>query len=156
MGSNFEGLMVDVVLREYRPGDWVAMYALDVECFQPAFRFSRRAMHTFAEAPGAIIVLAEANDVLAGFCIVQIENQIGYVVTLDVATAWRRDGLAHRLMAGIETRVQTAGIMAMALHVHTRNTAAVRFYEGIGYTRTGRAEGFYGRGLDAFMYVKNF
>jgi ribosomal protein S18 acetylase RimI-like enzyme len=44
----------------------------------------------------------------------------------------------------------------MALHVYTANTAAVRFYETIGYTRTGMAEGFYGRGLDALMYVTQF
>lgn len=148
--------MVNVTLREYRPGDWVAMYALDLECFEPAFRFSRRAMRGFAEAPGAITVLAETDDVLAGFCVAQIQGQVAYVVTLDVATAWRRQGLARRLMAEIEMRVRTAGALTMALHVYNRNTAAVRFYEWIGYTRNGIAERFYGRGLDALLYSKKF
>jgi hypothetical protein len=53
---------VDAVeLREYRPGDWEAMYALDLVCFEPAFRFSKRAMRGFAEAPGAVTVLAWAD-----------------------------------------------------------------------------------------------
>ncbi len=111
-------------------------------------------MRGFAEAPGAITILAEIDGVLAGFCIVQIEGQVGYVVTLDVATAWRRQGLARRLMAEVEMRGRTAGATAMVLHVFTGNAAAVRFYEGIGYTRTGIAERFYGRGLDALVYGK--
>jgi ribosomal-protein-alanine N-acetyltransferase len=148
--------MADVTLREYRPGDWLAMYTLDVACFEQAFRFSRRAMRGFAEAAGAITLLAESDGKLAGFCVVQIEGQVGYVVTLDVATAWRRLGLARRLMSEIEMRVRTTGALGMALHVYTENTAAVRFYETIGYTRTGMAEGFYGRGLDALMYVTQF
>lgn len=148
--------MTDVTLREYRPGDWLAMYALDAVCFEQAFRFSRRAMRGFAEAAGAITLLAESDGRLAGFCVVQIEGQVGYVVTLDVATAWRRLGLARRLMSEIEMRVRTTGAIGMALHVYTENTAAVRFYETIGYTRTGMAEGFYGRRLDALMYVSRF
>ena len=148
--------MADVTLREYRPGDWLAMYALDVVCFEQAFRFSRRAMRGFAEAAGAITLLAESDGKLAGFCVVQIEGRVGYVVTLDVATAWRRLGLARRLMSEIEMRVRTTGALGMALHVYTENTAAVRFYETIGYTRTGMAEEFYGRRLDALMYVSRF
>jgi ribosomal-protein-alanine N-acetyltransferase len=156
MADPQEGSMNDVKLREYRAGDSEAMYALDVICFEPAFRFSRRGMRRFAEARGAIAVLAESNGELAGFCIVQIEEKFGYVVTLDVAAAWRRQGLARRLMAEMETRVRTAAGTGIALHVYTGNTGAVRFYEAIGYGRLELAEGFYGRGLDALFYAKYF
>ena len=130
------------------------MYALDIACFEPPFRFSRRAMRGFAEADGAISILAEAGGGLAGFCIVQMEDQVGYVVTLDVEESWRRRGLARRLMAEAERKVCTAGGTAMALHVFPGNAGAVRFYESIGYDRLGTAEGFYGRGLDALVYGK--
>ena len=146
--------MDKVTLREYRPGDWQAMHALDLVCFEPVFQFSRGAMHRFAEAPGAIVVLAEATAELVGFCVVNMEEQTGYVVTLDVAPTWRRRGLARRLMAEAETRLRAAGGTGMALHVSTANTAAMQFYESIGYGRVGMAEGFYGRGLDALVYRK--
>jgi ribosomal-protein-alanine N-acetyltransferase len=141
-------------LREYRLGDWQAMLALDVLCFEPVFQFSRKAMRGFAEAPGAVTVLAEAEGELAGFCIVQLEQRTGYVVTLDVAPAWRRRGLAQRLMAEVESRLQRAGAVGMELHVFPGNVGAMRFYEAIGYARTGVAEGFYGQGLDALLYRK--
>jgi len=148
--------MDEVTLREYRPGDLEAMYALDVVCFEPVFRFSRRAMRGFAEAPGAIAVVAEAGEELVGFCVAELQDQTGYVVTLDVAPAWRRRGLARRLMAEVEARVRAAGGLSMNLHVFTGNAGAMQFYEGMGYGRVGMAEGFYGRGIDALVYRKKF
>jgi ribosomal-protein-alanine N-acetyltransferase len=156
MGSEFEAAMDEVTLREYKPGDWEAMYALDLACFEPAFRFSRGVMRGFAEAPGAIAVLAEAEGALFGFCVVQMEGHVGYVVTLDVASAWRRQGLARRMMEDVEAKVRAASGVGMALHVFTGNAGAMRFYESMGYGRAGRAEGFYGRGLDALVYRKRF
>jgi len=146
--------MDHINLREYRQGDLDAMYALDVECFEPAFRFSHRAMRGFAEAQGAMSVLAVSEGNLVGFCVAQMEDQVGYVVTLDVAAPWRRKGVARSLMAALEEKVSVAGGRAMALHVFTGNQAAIRLYEGIGYGRVGTTEGFYGPGRDALVYGK--
>jgi ribosomal-protein-alanine N-acetyltransferase len=147
---------MDVTLREYRAGDAEAMHALDVVCFEPAFQFSRRVMRGFAEAKGAMTLLAEAGDELVGFCVVQMEEQLGYVVTLDVAAVWRRQGLARRLMEEMETRVRAVSGVGMVLHVYKGNVGAMRFYESIGYGRVGMVEGFYGRGLDALVYRKRW
>ncbi|MGP8225533.1 MAG: GNAT family N-acetyltransferase [Terracidiphilus sp.] len=141
-------------LRNYRLGDWQAMHALDLVCFEPVFRFSRGTMRSFAEAPGAITVLAEAEGELAGFCVAQLEDRTGYIVTLDVAPAWRWRGLARRLMAEIESRLHSAGAAGMHLHVFTENAAAIRFYESIGYAPVGVAENFYAQNLHALLYRK--
>ncbi len=144
----------EVTLRDYRPGDVEAMYALDVVCFEPVYRFTKRAMRRFAEATGAVTVIADAASELAGFTIAQMEGRVGYVVTLDVAPAWRRRGLARRLMDEAENRIAASGGLAMELHVFTGNLSAIRFYETIGYTRIGLAENFYARGMDALVYSK--
>jgi ribosomal-protein-alanine N-acetyltransferase len=160
-----------ITLRDYRPSpenrDAADLYALDLECFSPPFRFSRRAMRSFAEAPGAIVLLAEARPAgssssqatqptpqFAGFCIVHREGRTAYIVTLDVAPAFRRRGLARRLMAEVETRALAAGATQMTLHVFTGNTGAMQFYESLGYNRTGRIENFYARSLHALVYGK--
>jgi ribosomal-protein-alanine N-acetyltransferase len=152
-----------VRLREYRVGDLAAMFALDVVCFAEAFRFSRRAMRGFAEAKGAAAVVAEAvgsgadgSSELVGFCVAHLEEDTGYVVTLDVAEAWRRRGLARRLMEEVEARMRAAGARGMELHVSVENAGAIGFYEGTGYARVGRVRGFYGRGGDAWVYRKEF
>jgi ribosomal-protein-alanine N-acetyltransferase len=152
--------MAEVRVREYGAADLDAMYALDCVCFAEEFRFSRRAMRAFAEARNAIALVAEDGaGGLAGFAIVHVEGpakgRYGYVVTLDVGPAWRRHGLATRLMREVERRLAGRGVAVMALHVHTGNDAAVRFYERAGYERLGVEAGFYGApGLDAFVYAK--
>jgi ribosomal-protein-alanine N-acetyltransferase len=143
-----------IALRLYRPDDLAAMVALDALCFDPVFLFGRRAMRRFAEAPGAITLLAEANNDLVGFCIVHMQQRSGYIVTLDVAPHCRRHGLARSLMREIESSAQAAGADAMELHVFTENAAAIRFYEKIGYTMSGTAKDFYASGLSAWIYRK--
>lgn len=148
--------MDQVTMRECRVGDLDAMWALDLVCFAEPFRFSRRAMRGFTEARGAAVVLAEveagAGSGLVGFAVGQREGETGYVVTLDVAPEWRRRGLARRLMAELEGKMRAAGAQRMQLHVSVENAVAVRFYEGAGYVRVGRVVGFYGRGMDAWVY----
>jgi ribosomal-protein-alanine N-acetyltransferase len=146
--------MTTITLRDYRPGDWKAMYALDLQCFAPPFRFTRRVMHRFAETRGAITLLAHAEGLLAGFCIAHIEVNVGYVVTLDVAPEHRRNGLARRLMREIEIRAQAAGAGSMALHVFPGNTAALQLYQALGYEQAEVAANFYGSSLDALVYRK--
>jgi ribosomal-protein-alanine N-acetyltransferase len=149
-----------ITLRGYQPGDWQSMYALDVECFGPPFRFSRRAMRSFAEDAHAITLLAEANTAprepaqLAGFAITHLEDRTAYIVTLDVAAAFRRRGLARLLMAETEARARTAGALETVLHVFTGNTGAIEFYESLGYSRARMAEDFYARGVHALVYRK--
>jgi [ribosomal protein S18]-alanine N-acetyltransferase len=132
------------------------MYALDVACFEPPFRFGQREMRRLAEEPNAICVLAESDGVLAAFSITHLDNPWCYLVTLDVAPEWRRRGLATRLMTDTESRARAAGAIGMGLHVYNGNGGAIRFYERLGYNRVGLDEGFYGRGLDALVYRKKW
>lgn len=145
-------------LRGLAPGDLDALHALDALCFAPPFRFTRSAMRRFATAANALVVLAEQKAELAGFCIAHVETQqratVAYVVTLDVAPAQRRRGLAARLMAELERHAAAQACTAMTLHVWVENTSAIAFYERWGYVRSHVERGFYGPGVDAWLYSK--
>ena len=153
-------------LRTYQPGDLALMYELDRVCFEPPFRFSRGSMREFAEAGNAIVRLAcepatgAEPERMVGFCIVHLERtreqRMGYVVTLDVAPGWRRRGVARALMQSTEAIAQGLGAPAVVLHVFSRNAAAIRLYEQLGYGYTRTEENFYGLGLDALLYAKTF
>jgi ribosomal-protein-alanine N-acetyltransferase len=132
------------------------MHALDMACFERPFRFTRGAMRRFAEAAKALVVMAEEDDTLAGFVVMHLERtgdeRVGYIVTLDVAAEHRRKGIARALMREAERQAVAAGCSMMALHVFVGNAAAMRFYERVGFNRSHRSRGFYGGGLDAFVY----
>ena len=150
----------DIALRKYERRDLEAIVALDAECFAPPFRFSRAAMQRFAEAENAWSVVAEAEGELSGFCIVHLEVaetvDVGYVVTIDVAEGFRRKGIGERMLAEGEAWVRRSGGVGMMLHVFVKNAGAVRFYERLGYRRVGGQRGFYGPGIDAAMYWREF
>jgi ribosomal-protein-alanine N-acetyltransferase len=149
---------VGIRLRPYRVNDLDAMHALDVECFDKPFRFSRSAMRRFAEAQKAHVVIAEDSDVLVGFVILDIENteegRFGYIVTLDVSPGHRRRGLAGQLIEQVEREAFREGCAAVVLHVFTGNEPAIRFYVGRGFLRSHGESDFYGRGIDAWVFHK--
>lgn len=111
-------------------------------------------MRAFAEAPEAVTVMAEIGRDLAGFAIAEMAEETSYVVTVDVATQWRRRGLGRRIVEELEAKSQIVGARSIMLHVFTGNGAAVALYEAMGYQRTGVARGFYGRNLDGWVYQK--
>jgi ribosomal-protein-alanine N-acetyltransferase len=149
-------------------GDVEPMVRLDEACFSAAFRFDRQSMRRFAEARGAVVVVAERalgalQDgrawALSGFVIVHLESsgteRYGYVVTIDVALELRRAGLGEQLLRRAEEQVRAAGVGRMGLHVAVDNDAAIRFYEHMGYVCVGVAKRFYSAaGTDASIYIK--
>ncbi len=145
-------------LRTGCAADIEAMYRLDLLCFDEPFRFNLATMRRFVLRRGAGVVGAEDGGLLAGFVVVYLEgvgrDKVGYVTTLDVAPERRRSGLARVLMVEAEARVRQAGGLAVVLHVFVGNIGAVGFYEQAGYERVGMEVGFYGVGMDGWVYRK--
>ncbi len=149
-------------LRAGLPGDLDALYELDTVCFEAPFRFSRGAMRRLTREPGAFTKVIESGlGALAGFLVCQVNEAPGasgsreaYVVTLDVAPAFRRQGIAGRLLEAAEREARRAGTDRITLHVWTENAAAIRFYESCGFQRLQLHADFYAPGIDGFGYSK--
>jgi ribosomal protein S18 acetylase RimI-like enzyme len=154
-------------LRAYRSGDVEAMFRLDEVCFPEPYRFDRITMREFAEARSAIVAIVEdkAKREMAGFLILHIEKArlerrevepCGYIVTIDVAPALRRTGIATEMMSYVERKARAAGVNSVALHVAIDNGGAVAFYERNGYRCLGVAPHFYREaGVDALVFSKS-
>ncbi len=148
------------VLRSYTNADLEQLVTMDAACFAAEFLFDRESMRHFAEARNALTFVAEAEDrILIGFVITHLEGRgaekRGYLVTLDVAPAHRRAGVARSLLQTTEDHASASGARRMELHVSVANEAAMRFYEKQDYRRIGLEEAFYGAaGRDAYVYRK--
>ncbi len=147
-----------ISLRDATPADIDGLYALDLLCFDAPFRFDLRSMRRYAASPGAIVIVAEIADEIAGFIIVNPARRrslhSAYITTLDVHPGHRRHGIARQLLAEAERRAAQTGATYMQLHVHTGNLPAIRFYESAGYQQAMLTPDFYAAGLDAFVYRK--
>jgi ribosomal-protein-alanine N-acetyltransferase len=143
-----------IALRDLRADDLEAAFALDQACFEPGIAYSRAEIRSFLSRPGAVALGAEADGTLEGFAIAERRGSRGHVVTIDVAATSRRRGLGRRLFTELSRRLEAAGARHIRLEVDVRNAGAIRFYEGLGFTRTRVLRGYYGRGLDGYEMVR--
>jgi ribosomal-protein-alanine N-acetyltransferase len=144
--------------RLYRPTDFPQLYAIELNCFQPPIRFSRRYMHQLIANPNSATWIAEEDQQMAAFAIVdwtrEATQTTAYIQTIEVAPAHRNRGIATQLLSRIEASANSAGAATIALHVAETNAPALHLYQAHGYQPQGREENYYYRGLHALLYAK--
>jgi ribosomal protein S18 acetylase RimI-like enzyme len=147
-----------VQYRLYREDDFTQLYAIELACFEPQFRFSRNTMRMLIADPSSATWVAEEQEQLAGFAIVfwsqPPEQPLAYIQTLEVALAHRNRGIAGKLLRLLEESAKSAGAHVIWLHVAETNAPAIRLYQAHGYSQQGREENYYTQGTAALLYAK--
>lgn len=135
--------------------DLSALLALDRACFRPGIAYSKAELQYFLLHPRSISIIAEVEDGIAGFAIVELHLEkglrVGHVITIDVAESQRRRGVGRLLMEELLGRYREAGAVFLRLEVAVDNAGAIAFYEGLGFAETGRIPGYYLGRLDALV-----
>jgi ribosomal-protein-alanine N-acetyltransferase len=149
-----------MLYRPYQPGDFTQLYAVEELCFDLPFRFDRALMRKLIANPNSATWIAEEEQKLAGFVIVDWatvpKGTVAYIQTIEVHPGSRRRGIAAELLNHAEDSARAAGATAIWLHVDVENSAAIRLYESRSYSRKGREEHFYARNRPAFVHAKSF
>lgn len=150
-----EGAMI---FRPYRPEDFDALYAIEVLCFKPPFRFGRWYMRDLLQRRNAAAWIAEEDALIVGFAIVEwTEEEVGlaaYIQTIEVAPNARSRGTGRELLARVEDSALHEGSDLIWLHVDEQNSVAQRLYEAMGYSVRDRVEDYYAQGRPALVYCK--
>ena len=95
-------------------------------------------------------------DIIAsqnGFVVWRVVGTDAEIITLGVAPAARRTGIAAAMLAIIEAESRKSGATKMILDVAENNTAARALYAGAGYKIDGRRPKYYD-GVDAILMSK--
>jgi len=145
---------VDAGLRPYNSEDVEALYQLDQECYPPGIAYSRREMKWYLRLPGADCLVAEQDGALAGFIVTEREDDLGHIITLDVAESQRRRGVGTALLAAAEARMMEAGVRRVSLETATDNSPAVAFWKKHGYRTVTILKNYYMEKLDAYEMHK--
>jgi ribosomal protein S18 acetylase RimI-like enzyme len=87
-----------------------------------------------AQDPGGLLVL-ETGGVVIGSVMVGYDGHRGWVNYLAVHPAHRARGLGRLLMAAAEDHLTASGCPKVNLLVRTSNSAALGFYQRLGYVR---------------------
>jgi ribosomal protein S18 acetylase RimI-like enzyme len=147
-----------MLYRLFHHADFAPLYAIEELCFQPPFRFSRAFMRRLTASPRCVTWIAEENEQIAGFAIVDLKASsnplTAYIQTIEVTPGQRCQGIGNELLRRIEASAREAGAQSIWLHVDTENKTAIRLYEAHDYMRRSREEHFYARHRAAFVYRK--
>lgn len=108
------------------------------EVGQP-FRFNRVALDRDSRLVGYVFCAWAGGEI--------------HVNKIAVAEAWRRRGVAHRLMAEVFGLARRVASEEIYLEVRPSNSPARLFYEGLGFREAGRRKAYYLDGEDALVMV---
>lgn len=139
------------------PADFDTLCEIDKACYEPAIAYSKREMRAYMKYPGAECIVAETDAVnphSAGFCLTALHAGVGYVITIDVLTEFRRQGVGHMLIAEAEERLAVRGARMVALETATDNVSAIAFWRKHGYRERGIHKNYYPNGRDAYAMTK--
>ena len=132
-------------LRDFRMGDFEAVYRLDQACFEPGIAYARSELRRFLSLSTAQAIVVEVGDRIVGFAVGYLSvHRLGHVVTLDVAQEHRGEGIGSALLTELLRRFAAAFVAEVKLEVDMENAAAVAFYERFGFGHKRRLPDYYG------------
>jgi len=122
------------------------LYEIEGQCFDQE-AFSKRQIAYLLTDYNTIALVAKVDNDIAGFIIsqVEIENDTlcGHIITVNVASTYRRKGIASKMLGETEEILREKGITECYLEVREDNSAALKLYKSNGYLRIGRLEKYY-------------
>lgn len=101
---------------------------------------------------GTNVIVARAQNQLAGFAIMEYKRDEAHLVLLAVEPSQRRIGIASNLIAWLESSAVTAGIGIIHLEVRRHNLAARALYRKLGYNEVRVMHGWY-RGVEDGVWL---
>ena len=80
---------------------------------------------------------------LAGYVGVHLVVDEGYIDNVAVFPAWRRRGVATRLLGRLCAHARREKLQFLTLEVREGNLPAIAFYQKLGFAQVGRRPRFY-------------
>lgn len=155
----------EFTIREFRRGDFNALWEIDQRCFPPGISYSPMELLTYMRRLRSFTLVAEESGAQTGmagegrpvgFIVGEAgRRQAGHIITIDVLEETRRSGLGSQLLRAAEERLRAAGCRAVFLETAVDNAAALAFYKRHQYFLVKTLPRYYSNGVDAVMMKKD-
>jgi ribosomal protein S18 acetylase RimI-like enzyme len=131
-----DGAVEEVGIREMTLDDYDAVTRLWAEAglpYRPLGRDRPDKIRVEMERGTAVFLVAEADDQLVGVVLGTHDGRRGWINRLAVAPAYRRHGIAGRLVREVQRRVEAMGIDIVAALIESDNDASLEFFRAMDY-----------------------
>jgi [ribosomal protein S18]-alanine N-acetyltransferase len=154
---------VRFTVRDYRPADFDAIWAIDQSCFAPGIAYTPYELRTYIQRTGAFTLVAEAQaevgapgSQVLGFVVAEANRRgIGHVITIDVRAQARRYRVGSTLLDDAEQRLRVQKCQVVRLETAVDNLSALHFYKRHGYDVIKIIPHYYSDGVDALLLEKD-
>ena len=129
-----------------------AIAALEATCF--SMPWSENAiLHEVKNPISCWLVAVENGEVLG-----DIGSQFGYgeadMMNLAVVPQFRKQGIGQQLVAELIEHLDKLDVKSLTLEVRQSNTAAVKFYEKMGFQQVGLRPNYYQKPKEAALILR--
>ena len=140
-----------ITIRSPRPGDLEAVIAMEAASFSDPWADDALEQELTPDRLRLPLV-AELEGRLMGYLMAwKIVDQL-HILNIASDPEFRRRGVGTALLAAAAVMAQEMGLTDITLEVRQSNAAARSFYQGHGFTTTGRRPGYYAdNGEDAII-----
>src|SRR2546428_572569 len=128
--------LVPFTIRDYRPDDFERLWEIDQVCFPPGVSYSRFELGIYVSRRNAFTLIAQAGDPddvdqkILGFLVAEAgRRRVGHIITIDVLSEARKQGLGSSLLETAEKRMHSASCRSIYLETAVDNAAAIAFYK---------------------------
>jgi ribosomal protein S18 acetylase RimI-like enzyme len=134
-----------LIVRTALPDDFECIVELEHACFEGDLAYSRRQLQYLVFNANSIVLVETVKEVIRGFLIVlyRTGSSVAGIETVNVDPAYRKRGVAARLLAAAEEDIRKKGAKKIRLEVSTANHAAIALYEHAGFKKIGLLKNYY-------------
>lgn len=94
------------------------------------------------------------SETIVGYGGIALGHESADLHTVAVVEAFRRTGIARRLMARLENWAKQNGARQILLEMRVGNLEAKPLYQSLGYTEISQRKDYYAPGMDAIVMQK--
>jgi len=159
-------------VRNYRPGDFKTLLAIDQSCFPAGIAYTQFELKTYILRRGSFTLIAEADNgaihneavpapetsqdpSILGFVVAERTRSAGHIITIDVRAEARRHRIGSVLLRSAEEQFRLWNCNGVRLETAVDNLAALSFYKRHGFNVVKTIARYYSNGVDALLLEKD-
>jgi N-acetylglutamate synthase len=128
--------LMEISIRPFTPKDYDAVIRLWLEVGLPAKprgRDSKKELCRLAKKDASLFLVAETEGKVVGTALGTHDGRKGWINRVAVLPAFRRRGLAGRLVGELEGKFRELGLEVMACLIEEENQASMELFKKMGY-----------------------